>query len=153
MLSPSIINPIQSSVCGLNRFGNGIPRIRLIWYAPYPGLVDIIGGSSITLTTGTVDNLISASWTFPDTTATRAIDTMLGGDALFDSADGMTPIIRYGYEWASLDNTDYLYVGYNGIAGYSDSQASNLERIIRILQVPTMMLDTLLMLDNLRMVR
>lgn len=43
MLSQSITNPVQSSICGFNKYGSGIPRTGLLGLWKIPELVDSIG--------------------------------------------------------------------------------------------------------------
>lgn len=81
------------------------------------GMTDIIGLSSITLTTGTADDLANASWAFPSNAVTLQTDSDLGGDVMFDSSDSMAPIVRFGYEWYALFNVDLAWIGFHPTRG------------------------------------
>jgi len=122
-----------------SRGGLALPRAGLIFYAKAPGLVDSIGLSDITLTTGTPADLMAASWAFPATTVMQDIDTLEGGGVLFDG-DG-TPIIRFGYQWYTILNSAFLWVGPKGLAGYSTNQIANYSRIMQVLETMTVSVD------------
>lgn len=97
------------------------------------GLIDNIGISSIELTTGTVEDLPSATWSFPSNAVTLQADTDLGGDVLFDSANAMAPIVRSGAQWYALLNSDYAWVGFHasrgGVVIYSADMSDYATRI------------------------
>lgn len=123
---------VRSPVSGSS--GQLLPnKSEAVAYFKGSPVVDTIGNSSITFSTGSVDDLLNASWSFSDNSDMRIIDTNLGGDALFDSSDSMAPITRYGHEWLALDNLNYLFVGQKGIAGYSSEQGVNADKIQRVL--------------------
>ena len=110
--------------------GLALPRTGLLFRVLVSnGLVDDIGISSITLTTGTAADLMAASWAFPDTAAVHTADTAMGGGVFFDAAG--VPIVRYGYEWYVLANSTCLWFGPDSIVLYSTSQAAEAARIIR----------------------
>lgn len=103
-----------------------------IWLVKPPNLVDSIGESSITLTTGSFADIMSASWSFPDTAVMHTLDTLEGGVMFFDS--GGMPIVRFGYEWYALLNTSFVWIGSRGVAGYAETQVANAARIQGVLR-------------------
>jgi len=123
-MSPTFSQPFQSpakSPTGHRHVsGDTLPRTGLLFYAKAPGLTDTIGLSSITLSSGSGADLMNATWPFPDTAATRTLDSMAGRDVLFDTAGN--PYDKSGNEWASLPNNYCLIVGPKGIAGYGSAQ-------------------------------
>jgi len=132
MLSSSIVNSLQSSMAGMYRYGGN--SLQSGYIARWVEGVDIIGESSITLTTGTFADLLAASWAFPDTTVMRTLDTLEGGGVFFDGSD--TPIVRFGIEWYELLNTSFVWIGRRGIVGYDETQAAKSAQIIRYLGAP-----------------
>lgn len=93
--------------------------------------VDIIGESSITLTTGSFADLMNASWAFPDAAVMHTLDTLEGGTMFFDA--GGVPIVRFGYDWSEILNRAYVFIGTQGMVGYGTDQIANKSRIIRYL--------------------
>jgi len=110
------------------RFGGvpGDPVFLALWKDGI--LVDTIGESSITLTTGTVADLANATWQFPDNEITQQAATDTGVD-LFQ--------VRAGYEWYALLNQDFVWIGFHasrgGIVIYGTDQSANAGKIQRYL--------------------
>lgn len=114
--------------------GNRLPQEGLILYAPNG--VDIIGESSLVIVAGAGGDFVDMIFSFPSNATTLAIDSDLGGDVLFDSASAMAPIERTWAEWFALAaiNSDYLWIGQRGVAGYSIDQSANSAKIISVLR-------------------
>ena len=113
--------------------GLRLPSEGLIFKAIVPGLVDSIGISSITFVTGSAVDLMAARFSFDSGAVMLQLDTLEGGDVFFDSADSMAPIVRYGYEWYGILNTSFVWIGSKGIAGYSETQATKADKILKVL--------------------
>lgn len=116
--------------------GLGIPRNDLIFHAPLSnGLVDIIGESVIVIDVDSDLGLRHKKFHWEYSATMGAIDLALGGDALFEFGTE-TPISRYGWDWLCQPwmNKTYLFLGDGGAAGYSESQAANIARIIKYLR-------------------
>ena len=98
-------------------------------------MIGSIGESSITLTTGTIEDLPNATWGFPSDAITLQADTDLGGLVLFD-AEG-APIIRSGSEWYALFGDDFAFIGFHpsrgGIVFYNVTKAAQKTQIQRYL--------------------
>ena len=109
--------------------GPSLPRTDLLYAAlTKNGLVDSIGELSITLTTGTADDLANATWQFPDTEVTQQVATATGVD-LFT--------VRAGYGWYALLNVNYAWIGFHpsrgGIVFYSSDMSEKAYRIQKYL--------------------
>jgi len=109
--------------------------VAAFWVAN--NLVDSIGLLSITMTTGTIADLPNATWGFPSDAATLQADSDLGGDAFFDSANAMAPIVRSGAEWYALLNETHVWIGFHltrgGIVIYTNSMAAKETQILNYL--------------------
>ena len=92
-------------------------------------LIDSIGESSITLTTGTIEDLPNATWGFPVDAVTTQADTDLGG-LLFSAG---VPIVRSGAEWYALFNETHVWVGFHptrgGLVIYTGSMAGKAHQL------------------------
>ena len=114
--------------------GVGLPSEGLIgkWLVQN-NLVDSIGESSILFQSGDAATWqTTAVWGFERTAATITIDTALGGDILFV---GEAPKYWTWAQWVTYPgiNATVLFIGRDGIAGYSTSQAAKASSIIRYL--------------------
>jgi len=80
-------------------------------------LQDNIGLLSITLTTGTIENLAEATWPFPSNAVTLQADSDMGGGIMFDPENAMAPFVRSGAEWYALLNVDFAWIGFHPTRG------------------------------------
>lgn len=80
------------------------------------GVTDTIGGLSITIVSGSLDDPLNCEFSFPYTTELGAVNTALGGGLIL--FDGETPIVRTGQQWYDMaqfnaNNVDYLWMGFS----------------------------------------
>lgn len=94
---------------------------------------DCIGESSITIVSGSADNLMDAEFSFDSSAVTLAADTNEGRDIFFDSASAMAPIVRSGAEWYEMFNGSYVWIGTRGIAIYDTDMIAYSSKIQRYL--------------------
>jgi hypothetical protein len=136
MVNSSITNPIQSSLCGLGRFGNfGIPSrdsVLMLIQNVSGELVDTIGESITTFVSGSAADIMAAEINFSGATV-DTLNTLSGGN-LFSV--GGVPITRTGQEWYEiLLPNPYVYFGINGMVGYSVDKSADAVKINKYLSI------------------
>jgi len=131
-LRSGIVNGVRRNA-GLSLPTDGLAEAWLI----ANNMIGSIGLSSITLTTGTIEDLPNATWDFPSDAVTLQADSDLGGDVFFDSANAMAPIVRSGAEWYVLLNDDFAWIGFHptrgGVVIYTDNMTDKENQILNYL--------------------
>lgn len=120
----------------INMFwGGGLPKTGLSFLVLVDdALVTSVGDADIVYQSGDETTwATTAVWGFERTSTTIALDTSLGGGVLFS---GVTPIYKTWASWMDTGaiNLDYLWIGQNGVAGYSVSQENNFAKIAKYLE-------------------